>query len=77
MQEVEIRLQKEERHFNERGEVRSTVLTFGVYRGNSYVGTVEMNTWGNLDFDLTISLSVPFLKQIIPQLEEYLILEGE
>jgi len=77
MQEVEIYLKREERYFDKEGKVTSSVLMFDVYRGDSYVGTVEMDTWGCLSFDLTVSLSIPLLKQIIPRLEKYLVGKGE
>ena len=70
--EVKVIIEQERRWFNHKGEVTKRVWTFAVYRDGTYIGTAVVDSWGKLAFDLTITLSIDFLKQVIPQLELFL-----
>jgi len=70
-------LTKEERFFDKEGNVTSKCLLFEVMREGSFLGTVEMSSSGSLVFDLNTRISVPLLREVLPQLEEYLNEEGE
>ena len=69
---IKIELDQEQRYFSN-GKVVNTVWTFAVKRERMLIGNVELDSNGNVGFDLKcVSLSIDLLKEILPHLEQHL-----
>jgi len=69
---IKIELDQEQRYFSN-GKVVNAVWTFVVKREGIPIGNVELDSNGNIGFDLKrVPLSIDLLKEILPHLEQHL-----